>query len=109
LLQGLVGKRSEDVEVICARPGGRPEPLPGLYRRSALPAVDRALERGERALGDLVGSLRRREVPQHLLERWDPGLLSFLNINTPDEIERARALPAENAASPRLAGRRTER
>jgi len=103
LLQGLMNERRDGVEAVCARPGERLEPLPGLYHRSVLPAVDRALKRGQRSLGDLLESLRFREVPGQALERWDPSLASFLNINTPDELERARALLAANAARPQRA------
>jgi molybdopterin-guanine dinucleotide biosynthesis protein A len=103
LLHGLLNEREDDVDVICARSSDRLEPLPGLYHRSVLPAIDLALERGARSLVDLLASLRVREVPRNLVERWDPSLASFLNINTPDELERARALLAENAAGPRRA------
>ncbi len=109
LLQGLMSERPDGVEAICARPIDRPEPLPGLYHRSILPAIDRALERGERSLTDLLASLRVREIPRHLVEHWDPSLASYLNINTPDELERARALLAANAAGPQRAARPNRR
>jgi molybdopterin-guanine dinucleotide biosynthesis protein A len=94
LLQSLMNERRDGIEAICARPSDRLEPLPGLYHRSVLPAIDGALERGARSLLDLLGSLRVREVPRHLVELCDPSLASFLNINTLDELERARALEA---------------
>jgi len=103
LLQGLMSERQDGIEAVCARPGDRLEPLPGLYHRSVLHAIDRALKRGERSLGDLVASLCVREVPRQLVERWDPTLSSFLNINTPNELERARARLTADAARPRLA------
>jgi molybdopterin-guanine dinucleotide biosynthesis protein A len=109
LLQGLVSERRDGFEAICARPNDRLEPLPGLYHRSVLPAIDRALERGERSLGDLVVSLRLREVPRHVVEHWDPSLASFLNINTPNELERARALLVASAADPQRAARPNRR
>ena len=105
LLQGLVSERKDGFEAICARPSDRLEPLPGLYHRSVLPAIDRALERGARSLIDLLVSLRVREVPRHVVERWDPSLSSFLNINTPNDLERARALLAADATSPQVAAR----
>jgi len=111
LLRGLLRERKDGFQAICTRPGGLREPLPGLYHRSVLPAIDRALERGERSLGDLLPSLRLREVPRHVVEQWDPSLASFLNINTPTELERARALiasqskPSQRAASAPLTRR----
>ncbi len=103
LLQGLLSERKNGLDVICAHSSDRLEPLPGLYHRSILPAIDRQLERGERSLVDLLVSLRVREVPRHLVEQWDPSLASFLNINRPEELERARALLPAHAARPRRA------
>jgi molybdopterin-guanine dinucleotide biosynthesis protein A len=109
LLEGLVTQRKDGCEAICARPGDRLEPLPGLYHSSVLPAIDDALERGERSLGDLLMSLRVREIPRHVVEQWDPGLASFLNINTPNELERARAHLAAKPAPPQRAAQTNRR
>ena len=97
LLRGLLAQRREEVDAIVCRPGDRVEPLPGLYRRSTLEAVEAALARGERSLRELLGSLRLRTVPARTVRCWDPELISFLNVNTPEDLERARAL-VESAA-----------
>ena len=92
LLRGLLGEPREGVDAVVGRPAGLPEPLPGLYRRTCLDAVEGALGRGERSLRDLLASLRVREVPVEALRRWDPPLLSYLNVNTAADLARARAL-----------------
>lgn len=104
LLRGLMSERQDGIEAICARPNDRPEPLPALYHRSVLAAIDRALERGEHSLADLLTSLRVRELPRHVVERWDPSLGSYLNINTARELERARALLTAHGGLPDQAG-----
>jgi len=33
-----------------------------------------------------------RLIPEEDLRKWDPALRSFMNVNTPDEYDRAAAL-----------------
>ncbi len=94
LLAELLARRSTAVDAIVGRPGGAIEPLPGLYRRTCLAAVEGALARGERSLRELCTALRVHTIPDAALRRWDPQLLSYLNVNGPADLARARALAA---------------
>jgi molybdopterin-guanine dinucleotide biosynthesis protein A len=58
-------------------------PLPGAYRRIALPVLERRLAAGELALRDALSELDTRVV------ELDPGLL--VNVNSPGDLMRARA------------------
>jgi molybdopterin-guanine dinucleotide biosynthesis protein A len=58
-------------------------PLPGAYRRSALPVLERRIEAGELALRDALGELRTREV------ELDERLLR--NVNTPADLRTSPA------------------
>ncbi len=53
-------------------------PLPGAYRKTALPALERRLAAGEFALKDALAELRVATV------NLDPMLLT--NVNTPDDL-----------------------
>ena len=55
-------------------------PLPGTYRRGALPALEAALAAGRLSLRDALVGLDR------LVVEIDPALL--VNVNTPDELAR---------------------
>jgi molybdopterin-guanine dinucleotide biosynthesis protein A len=55
-------------------------PLPGAYRRSALPALERALAGGRLSLRDAIAELDVASVD------LDAALL--LNVNTPDDVQR---------------------
>jgi molybdopterin-guanine dinucleotide biosynthesis protein A len=63
----------------------RDRPLPGAFRKSALPVLARRLEAGELALRDALGELDAREVP------LDPVVLT--NVNTPEELEELQRPP----------------
>ena len=106
LLRGLLTQPRDHVDVVMPEGHDGPEPLPALYRRTCLPAVETALARGERSLRELVARLRSRRVPQEQVRRWDPDLVSFVNVNTPDDLERARASVAPLAGGRQLSGAR---
>ena len=55
-------------------------PLPGAYRRAALPVLERRLANGELALDEALGELRARTVT------IDPAQLA--NVNTLDDLAR---------------------
>ena len=61
-------------------------PLPGAYRRSALPALERRLSAGELKLAAALDELEARVV------ELDPGLLA--NVNRPEDLDRLRVLAA---------------
>lgn len=65
------------------RISGRPEPVCGAYRRSALPAITAALDGGRYRAADLV-----EQLDVTWLEGLDPQL--FRSLNTPEEFERFR-------------------
>jgi molybdopterin-guanine dinucleotide biosynthesis protein A len=68
---------------------GRPEPVCGAYRRSALPAVTEALNAGRLKTADAIADL---DVTW--LEGLDPEL--FRSLNTPEDLERFHAeFPAQ--------------
>ena len=94
LLRGLLAQPRGEVDAVVARPREQLEPLPGLYRRTCLPAVAGALTRGERSLRDLLSSLCLVEMSAGAVRRCDPDLLSFVNVNTPADLEQACAIVA---------------
>lgn len=100
LLQELLTKTQLDVDVVCGQPGNALEPFPGLYRRSCLPAIEEMLARGARSLQDFLAVARTEALPLERVRRWDPELLSYLNVNTPDDLAGARAIAARLSASP---------
>lgn len=84
----LASSRGWDVTV--PRIGPYQEALHAAYRRSCIPVFRDALESGRRRIVDCYARVRLREIPEEELRRLDPELRSFLNVNTPEDLERAR-------------------
>jgi molybdopterin-guanine dinucleotide biosynthesis protein A len=60
---------------------GRPEPVCGAYKRTALPFITGALNSGRLKTADIAG-----ELDVTWLEGLDPG--AFRSLNTPEDLER---------------------
>ena len=67
------------------------QPLHAVYRRSVLPLLKAQLERGELRPIFLYDKVRTKKVHEDEIRRIDPEGLSFLNMNTPEDYESARA------------------
>lgn len=91
LLAHLVA-RAGSVDVVIPRTRDGHQPLCAVYAKSALEPVRRRLEAGSLKVLDLVAGLRVREIGPEELEPLDPTGTAFLNINTPEEYERALEL-----------------
>lgn len=98
-----------DFEAVIPRVGGRLQPLTAVYRKSCGDALAAMLTRGQRRLTDVSRVLNCRIVEASELEPADPGLRSFINLNTPLDYQRAleaAGLSPSAAASAAPAGAR---
>jgi len=83
------------------------EPLHAVYRTAAcLGPVESALARGERCIISFYHEVRVRYVERAEIARFDPQGLSFFNVNTLGDWERARALAHCCDGGPSLSRRR---
>ena len=71
-----------------------------LYDVSALPAIERAIARGERQAARLLAAVRATPIEVEESSRFDPGLRSLFSVNTPADLAQAsRWLQAESGVS----------
>jgi molybdopterin-guanine dinucleotide biosynthesis protein A len=89
LIPALAAERSDQ--------GGQEtlETLHAIYVRSCLPAMERQLQAGWFKVIGFFPDVRVRRLPEEVVRRYDPELLSFFNANTPEAytwaLERARS------------------
>jgi molybdopterin converting factor small subunit len=65
------------------------QPLHAVYRTTVLPLLKGQLDRGELRPIYLFDKVQTCKVDEDVIRRFDPEGLSFLNMNTPDDYERA--------------------
>ncbi len=79
-------------DVVIPRFQGNLEPLHAIYGHVCLPYMKNLLDQNNLKIIDLFPQVRVRYLEETELSRWDPQHLSFLNINTPQDLEKARQL-----------------
>jgi molybdopterin-guanine dinucleotide biosynthesis protein A len=84
-----------DCDVALPRIGQMVEPLCAVYSKSCLAPIQQLLEHDERQIRRLFGMVKVRYVEEDEIDKFDPGHLSFFNVNSQDELERARKLAAD--------------
>jgi molybdopterin-guanine dinucleotide biosynthesis protein A len=81
-----------DADIAVPSVGGLLEPLHAAYRRDTCrDAFERALAKGEHKIVSAYSGLRVSPVDERKLRAADPGLRSFVNLNSRDELVMAEA------------------
>jgi len=87
-LLALLRDHAPGADAVVPRTGGRPEPLLARWGRGCLPVVDAQLAAGERAVHAIFDLVRTTWLEESALRAADPGLRSFTNVNTPEDLRR---------------------
>ena len=91
LLRAFAGW-AEGFDVVVLRHGekGYLEPLHGAYGRTCLPVIEATIRAKRRRIVSFFPHVRMRYVTTDDVIPFDPELLSFRNVNTPEEWEAAQ-------------------
>jgi molybdopterin-guanine dinucleotide biosynthesis protein A len=82
-------------DVVIPRIKNELEPLCAVYSKNCLAPIQDLLEQDELRIRKLFSMVKVKYVEEDEINRFDPKHLSFFNINTQDDLERARKLAAE--------------
>ena len=89
-------KVSPGFDVIIPRDRvGRLEPLHALYSKNCIDPINQQIQQGDLKVDGFLGQVRVRYVEEAEIDEFDPQHLSFFNINTPADLEKAEALIKE--------------
>ena len=80
---------SSGFDAVVPRIGNLREPLHAVYTKGCLPTIEKMLNEDNRRVMDLLDSVKVRYVDKDEIERFDSAHLSFFNINTQADLERA--------------------
>ncbi len=79
-------------DAVIPRVGGYLEPLHAVYSKDCLPSIRQLLKQDNHKIIDFLPQIKVRYVEEEEVNRFDPEHLSFLNINTQENLDRARRL-----------------
>ena len=83
---------SVDFDLVVPRAGKLVEPLHAVYTKKCLTTIERMIKQDKLSVNQLFLLVRTRYVEAEEIERFDPKHLSFFNINTKADLEKAREL-----------------
>jgi molybdopterin-guanine dinucleotide biosynthesis protein A len=97
LLAYLAG-RAPEADVVIPDVAGELQPLHAVYGKACLPAMERRLVQGRLKITGFFDEVRVLRIATEEIARLADPALVFANLNTPDDLARARALWSERVA-----------
>jgi molybdopterin-guanine dinucleotide biosynthesis protein A len=91
LLRYLI-EAAESYDAVVPRLNGFIEPLHAVYAKSCLPHIKTEIESGRRDIRSFFSRVKVRYVESEEIDRFDPQRLSLFNINTEDDLKKAREI-----------------
>jgi len=91
----LVVARAGEGDVVIPRVGEQYETMHAAYGKACLPHIEERLRTGRLKIVGFFDRVRVVEIGEAEIARFRDPAVAFMNVNTPAELERARALAAE--------------
>jgi len=88
----LVVGRAGEADVVIPRADDQLQTLHAVYGKGCLPHMEARLRAGRLKVSGFFDEVRVLEVPEAEIARHADPALVFMNLNTPAELERARAM-----------------
>ena len=91
----LVVARAAEGDVVIPRIGEQLETMHAVYGKACLPHIEARLQAGRLKIVGFFESVRVVEIGETEIAHYRTPHVAFMNVNTPEELERARALTVE--------------
>jgi molybdopterin-guanine dinucleotide biosynthesis protein A len=90
----LIVSHAGEADVVIPKVGDQYETLHALYAKACLPRMEAALQAKRFKVIGFFPQVKVLEIPEAEVARLADPTICFMNVNTPDELARARALLA---------------
>jgi len=90
LISHLV-RLSPGYDIVIPRTEDGLQPLHAVYSRKCLPFMEDLLRKGNLKILDFFHQVKKREVLPEEITPFDSQLISFLNLNTPEDLTRIQS------------------
>lgn len=84
-----------DYDAVVPRLQGRPEPLHAIYSKNCIGPIERCLQADQLKIAMFFEQINVAYLEDDDIETFDPNHLSFFNVNTQEDLDKALALEAE--------------
>jgi molybdopterin-guanine dinucleotide biosynthesis protein A len=83
---------SERYDAVIPRMENMIEPLHAVYSTDCIEPIQLQIDSGNLKISDLLSKIRVRYIDREEIERYDPQHLSFINVNSENDLNKARGL-----------------
>ena len=90
LVRILIDEIDSEYDIIVPSSGSYFQPLCAVYSKRCIPIIESYLKNGNVKTDGIYGLLKVKKVDYEQLQRVDPQLKSFINVNTPDDLRMVR-------------------
>jgi len=95
LIETILGKMEKDIDIVLPETSAGFEPLCAIYSKRCLQSAEHHLEQNKCKIQRALRKHRIKTIPEKILREKDPELISFFNVNTPDDLARAEEMVAK--------------
>ena len=92
MVETVIGKIEDQIDIVMPETSAGFEPLCAAYSKRCLEAAQNHLERKKLKITKTFRKSRIKTISEKALRKIDPELLSFFNINTPEDLKRAEKM-----------------
>lgn len=92
LIEFVVGKIEKNKDMVLPQTTPGYEPLFAAYSKMCLKPMAYQLENKLLKIQGLMGRVRVKKIPENKLREIDPELVSFFNVNTPEDLVKAEEM-----------------
>ena len=97
IVESVIGKIEAQIDIVMPETSAGFEPLCAAYSKRCLEAAQNNLEQKKLKITRTFRKSRIKTISEKALRKIDPELLSFFNINTPEDLQRAEKMILQGA------------
>jgi molybdopterin-guanine dinucleotide biosynthesis protein A len=92
LVETIISSIEPSVDVVIPETPAGLEPLCAVYSKECLKPVEQHIIQNKFKIQQLFQKRRVKKIPEKILREKDPDLMSFFNINTPEDLDKANKM-----------------
>lgn len=92
LVETLFNGVEPNIDIVIPETSKGFEPLCSIYSKRCLQPIEAQIEKNSFKIQKIFQKVRVKKISENILRTVDPDLLSFSNINTPDDLDRAKQI-----------------
>jgi molybdopterin-guanine dinucleotide biosynthesis protein A len=96
LVETILDSIEPNIDIVIPATSKGLEPLCSVYSKKCLKPIEQQLIKQDLKIQTIFEKVRVKKLPENILRQNDPDLLSFYNINSPDDLARAKNVESGN-------------